>query len=83
MTLLFITLPAALIIAAGAVAAFMWAARSDQYEDLDTPPRRMLLEDPKSAPRSAQAPPAGHQTGMPAGHDSPGPPSAGPVAGSM
>lgn len=51
MTLLFITLPAALIIAAGAVAAFMWAARSDQYEDLDTPPRRMLLEDPKSASR--------------------------------
>ena len=52
MTLLFITLPAALIIAAGAVAAFMWAARNDQYEDLDTPPRRMLLEDPKSAPRA-------------------------------
>ena len=49
MTLLFITLPAALIIAAGAVAAFMWAARSDQYEDLDTPPRRMLLEDPQAA----------------------------------
>ncbi len=48
MTLLFITLPAALIIAAGAVAAFMWAARNDQYEDLDTPPRRMLLEDPKA-----------------------------------
>jgi cbb3-type cytochrome oxidase maturation protein len=49
MTLLFITLPAALIIAAGAVAAFMWAARNDQYEDLDTPPRRMLLDDPTSA----------------------------------
>jgi len=48
MTLLFITLPAALIIAAGAVAAFMWAARNDQYEDLDTPPQRMLLEDPKA-----------------------------------
>ena len=55
MTLLFITLPAALIIAAGAVAAFMWAARNDQYEDLDTPPRRMLLEDPKSAPRETDS----------------------------
>jgi len=49
MTLLFITLPAALVIAAGAVAAFMWAARNDQYEDLDTPPQRMLLEDPKAS----------------------------------
>lgn len=58
MTLLFITLPAALIIAAGAVAAFMWAARNDQYEDLDTPPRRMLLEDPKSAPPATRSSPA-------------------------
>ncbi len=45
MTLLFIALPVALLIAVGAVIAFIWAARGDQYEDLDTPPQRMLLED--------------------------------------
>lgn len=45
MTLLFIALPVALAIAACAVAAFAWAARNDQYDDLDTPPRRMLLDD--------------------------------------
>lgn len=46
MTLLTVAIPVALIVAAAAVAAFAWAARSDQYEDLDTPPRRMLLDDP-------------------------------------
>jgi len=68
MTLLFITLPAALIIAAGAVAAFMWAARNDQYEDLDTPPRRMLLEDPKSVPHATRPGPADPAPRGPAGH---------------
>ncbi len=38
-------MPVALFIAAGAVVAFIWAARSDQFEDLDTPPQRMLLDD--------------------------------------
>ncbi len=46
MTLLTVAIPVALLVAAVAVAAFAWAARSDQYEDLDTPPRRMLLDDP-------------------------------------
>ena len=46
MTLLTIAIPVSLLVAAGAVAAFMWAARTDQYEDLDTPPRRMLMDDP-------------------------------------
>jgi cbb3-type cytochrome oxidase maturation protein len=45
-TLLTIAIPVSLLVAAGAVVAFMWAARTDQYEDLDTPPRRMLLDDP-------------------------------------
>jgi cbb3-type cytochrome oxidase maturation protein len=45
-TLLTIAIPVALAVAAAAVAAFIWAARTDQYEDLDTPPRRMLLDDP-------------------------------------
>jgi len=46
MTLLTIAIPVSLIVAAGAVLAFVWAARGDQWEDLDTPPRRMLLDDP-------------------------------------
>ena len=46
MTLIYIALPMALLLAAGAVAAFSWAARDDQFQDLDTPPRRVLLDDP-------------------------------------
>lgn len=45
MTLLTVAIPVALLVAAAAVVAFIWAARTDQYEDLDTPPRRMLLDD--------------------------------------
>ncbi|MDZ4830638.1 MAG: cbb3-type cytochrome oxidase assembly protein CcoS [Phycisphaerae bacterium] len=42
---IFIALPVAVMIAVAAVAAFIWAARRDQFEDLDTPPRRMLHDD--------------------------------------
>ena len=45
MTLLTIAIPVALLVAGAALLAFIWAARTDQFEDLDTPPRRMLLED--------------------------------------
>lgn len=46
MTLLTVAIPVALLVAAAAVAAFVWAARTDQFEDLETPPRRMLLDEP-------------------------------------
>lgn len=45
MSVLYIMLPAALLIAGAAVLAFIRAARAGQYDDLDTPACRMLLED--------------------------------------
>lgn len=45
MTVLFIIFPLALLIAAGAVIAYIWAARTGQFDDLDTPPVRMLHDD--------------------------------------
>jgi cbb3-type cytochrome oxidase maturation protein len=42
---IFIALPIALVIAVVAVCGFVWAVRRDQFEDLDTPPRRMLTDD--------------------------------------
>jgi cbb3-type cytochrome oxidase maturation protein len=45
MNALYLILPLALIIAVGAVTAFVWAVRDGQLDDLDTPPRRMLAED--------------------------------------
>ena len=41
MTLLTIAIPVALLVATAALVAFIWAARTDQFEDLDTPPRHM------------------------------------------
>lgn len=45
MSVLYIVLPLALVIVAGAVAAFIWSARSGQMDDLDTPAVRVLHDD--------------------------------------
>jgi cbb3-type cytochrome oxidase maturation protein len=42
MTVLFIVLPLALIFAGGALFAFIWAVRGGQFDDLATPPVRIL-----------------------------------------
>jgi len=45
MELVFVALPVALLVGGAALAAFIWAARDDQFEDLDTPPRRAIFDD--------------------------------------
>jgi cbb3-type cytochrome oxidase maturation protein len=45
MTVLYLVLPLALVVAGLAVAAFIWTVRSGQLDDVDTPPRRILLDD--------------------------------------
>ncbi|MBL8878961.1 MAG: cbb3-type cytochrome oxidase assembly protein CcoS [Phycisphaerales bacterium] len=45
MSVLFVLLPAALLFAAGAVVAFIWAARTGQFDDLDTDALRPLWDD--------------------------------------
>ena len=45
MNALYLVLPLALVIATGAVAAFVWSVRAGQLDDFDTPPCRMLLDD--------------------------------------
>ena len=45
MSVMYIVLPLALVIVAGAVAAFIWSARSGQMDDLDTPAVRVLHDD--------------------------------------
>ncbi len=34
-----------LLVVAAAIAAFIWAAKSGQYDDLDTPSVRMIVDD--------------------------------------
>jgi cbb3-type cytochrome oxidase maturation protein len=46
---IFVLLPLALLIAAIAVGFFIWAARSGQFDDLDTPAVRILFDDEQPA----------------------------------
>ncbi len=45
MNIVFMLLPMALLFAACSIAGYIWAASKGQYEDLETPAHRMLLED--------------------------------------
>jgi cbb3-type cytochrome oxidase maturation protein len=53
MSVLFLAVPVALLLAGSGVVAFFWAARNGQLDDLETPPLRMLLDDDAAAPRPA------------------------------
>ncbi|MFM1822871.1 MAG: Cytochrome oxidase maturation protein cbb3-type [Planctomycetota bacterium] len=57
MELVFVALPVALVIGGAALAAFVWAARDDQFEDLDTPSQRALFDEmPVAGDGEASAP---------------------------
>ena len=45
MDVIYILLPLSLVLAAVALRAFIWAVRSGQFDDLETPGRRMLHDD--------------------------------------
>ncbi len=45
MSVIYVLLPVALLLAAGALAFFFWAVRSGQFDDMDTPSVRILHED--------------------------------------
>ena len=55
MSILYILIPLALLILGGAVWAFFWAVGNGQFDDLDTPAMRILMDDdkaPKGGPDS-------------------------------
>lgn len=62
MSVLFVAVPAALAFAISAVIAFLWASRTGQLDDLETPPLRMLHDgaEQPAAPRQAASVPARH-----------------------
>jgi cbb3-type cytochrome oxidase maturation protein len=56
METIYVLLPVALMIAAIAVGLFIWAAKSGQFDDLDTPAVRILFDDDEpSRPAPAHA----------------------------
>jgi len=44
-TILYLLIPLALIILAVAIAFFLWSVKSGQYEDLEGPAYRILMDD--------------------------------------
>lgn len=62
MSIIFLILPVTLLLSAGAVAAFAWATRSGQFDDLETPGIRLLHDDP-IASRNSEASEAARTSG--------------------
>ena len=58
METIFVLLPLALLIAAIAVGFFIWAARTGQFDDLETPAVRILFDDEEPRPPAPAAPAA-------------------------
>lgn len=44
--------PVSILLLAGAIWAFVWAVRSGQFDDLDTPPLDILHDEDRDAPRT-------------------------------
>lgn len=68
MSVLYIVMPIAFLLAAVAVMAFIWAAREGQFDDLDTPSLRVVTDDdtpPGRARSVAQTLPSDHAQPVP------------------
>ena len=50
MNIIFALIPLGLILLLAAVAAFFWAVRSGQFDDLESPGWRILLDDDSAPP---------------------------------
>lgn len=58
MSVIFIVVPLATLVVLIAVLAFVYSARRGQFDDLDTPPVRMLHDDEPAKPTQSERPPS-------------------------
>ncbi len=58
MNIIYVLIPLSVILMAIAIAAFFWAVRNDQFDDLVTPALDILDEDEKAPPQDRPAPSA-------------------------
>jgi cbb3-type cytochrome oxidase maturation protein len=49
-SIIYLLIPLGLILLIVAVGAFFWAVRSGQFDDLDTPATKMLMDDEDHPP---------------------------------
>jgi cbb3-type cytochrome oxidase maturation protein len=54
MNILFFAIPVALFLSLLAVIAFVFLVRSGQFDDLETPPRRILFDDVEGTKKTGQ-----------------------------
>jgi len=54
MNILYILIPLALLLLGVAVWAFFWAVGSGQFDDLDTPAVRVIMDDDKKPPENSE-----------------------------
>jgi len=50
MSVLYLVIPLAVLLVAAAVLGFVWAARRGEFDDLETPAIRAILDEPPSPP---------------------------------
>ena len=53
MNIIYLLIPLGLVLLVVSVAAFFWAVRSGQFDDLDSPGLQILLDDDRAPPPSA------------------------------
>lgn len=56
MTILLALIPISLVLLVLLILAFLWAVRSGQFDDLDTPPLDILRENDAPAPKPGKPP---------------------------
>ncbi len=62
MSILGIAVPVALLFVAAAIAAFVWAVRTGQMDDLETPAMRVLHDDEVGSERGVSRRPSGRRS---------------------
>lgn len=50
MTIIYLLIPLGIVVLVLAVGAFFWAVRSGQFDDMETPAWRILLDDDSAPP---------------------------------
>jgi cbb3-type cytochrome oxidase maturation protein len=56
MSVMFVLVPVALFVVGLAIAAYAWAARRGQFDDLTTPAMRMLHDEDSTGPGTSSRP---------------------------
>jgi len=56
LSIIYVLIPLGLLVLGSAVAAFFWAVRSGQFDDLETPAWRILLDDDRAPPQPEDPP---------------------------